>query len=103
MNSATTLMTSHNDEGPVHVIALSGESGRYSSLTAPEVAWLEADLAAAAAARARSEIGWIVSHVHYPNVPTGCGARYSFPTGFHSRMPCNPLVPIPAALKLARV
>ena len=50
----------------MHVIALSGESGRFLSLNSPEVAWLEADLAAAAAARERGEIGWIISHVHYP-------------------------------------
>lgn len=63
----------------MHVIALSGESGRFHGLNAPEVAWLEADLAAAAAARERGEIGWIISHVHYPNVPTGyCSSMMAY-------------------------
>ena len=57
--------------GPVHVIALSGEESRLKQLNTTEMDWLRADLAKAAAARARGEIGWIITHVHYPNVPTG--------------------------------
>ena len=57
--------------GQTHVVALSGEQGRLASMDTPEMAWLEADLAAAAAARARGELTFIVSHVHYPNVPAG--------------------------------
>jgi len=57
--------------GPLHVIALSGESGRLNSNTTAEAVWLAKDLEKAAAARARGEISWIVTHVHYPNIPTG--------------------------------
>jgi 3',5'-cyclic AMP phosphodiesterase CpdA len=65
--------------GPVHVVALSGEAGRLGKLDALEIQWLEADLAEAAAARERGEIGWIITHVHYPNVPTGyCSSMMSY-------------------------
>lgn len=69
-NSADMQLYSYS-AGPVHVIALSGESGRFTKFKSAEVKWLEKDLKAAAAARDRGEIGWIISHVHYPNVPTG--------------------------------
>jgi hypothetical protein len=57
--------------GQLHVISLSGESGRLKNNTSAEVVWLEKDLVKAKAARDRGEISWILTHVHYPNVPTG--------------------------------
>lgn len=65
--------------GQVHVVALSGEGGRLDSINSTEVQWLEADLAAASAARARGQVAWIVTHVHYPNVPAGyCSSMMTY-------------------------
>lgn len=65
--------------GNVHVVSLSGEAGRFGSVNSTEVQWLEADLAAADAARRRGDIAWIITHVHYPNVPTGyCSSHMTY-------------------------
>jgi len=41
--------------------------------------WLEKDLAAATAMRAAGKIDWIITHVHYPNVPTGyCSSKMGY-------------------------
>ena len=57
--------------GRVMVIALSGESGRLSKLNSTETLWLKQQLLDAKSAREQGRIDWIVTHVHYPNVPTG--------------------------------
>jgi hypothetical protein len=53
------------------VVALSGEKGQLSGNDTVEMQWLMDDLRDAAAARARGEISWIITHVHYPNIPQG--------------------------------
>jgi hypothetical protein len=65
--------------GPVHVVALSGESSRLSSQDSEEMVWMMNDLEAAAAAKEAGEIAWIVTHIHYPNVPNGyCSSKMSY-------------------------
>lgn len=77
-NSADVQYYSY-DVGRVHVVALSGESGRLSSPDGPEVSWLRADLAKAKAAKASGKLDWIVTHVHYPNVPVGyCSSMMTY-------------------------
>lgn len=57
--------------GQTHVVALSGERGRFGSVESEEMRWFEMDLAAAAVARDRGEITFIITHVHLPHLPTG--------------------------------
>ena len=65
--------------GQTHVIALSGEGGRLDSINSTEIQWLEADLARASAARARGEITFVITHVHYPNKPAGyCSSMMTY-------------------------
>jgi len=65
--------------GQTHVVSLSGEGSRLSSMTSTEMHWLDMDLAAAASARDRGEVTFIITHVHYPNVPSGyCSSKMNY-------------------------
>lgn len=65
--------------GRFHVVSLSGEGGRFSNLNSTQLKWLESDLQQAAKDRAQDKIDWIITHVHYPNVPTGyCSSMMSY-------------------------
>lgn len=65
--------------GQTHIIALSGEQHRLSSINSTEMQWLEKDLAAAAAAREKGDITFIITHVHYPNSPAGyCSSKMTY-------------------------
>lgn len=65
--------------GQTHIVALSGEKSRLSSTTSAEMRWLEKDLAAAAEARKRGEVAFIITHVHYPEKPGGyCSSKMKY-------------------------
>merc|ERR1712241_74877 len=65
--------------GQTHVVSLSGEHRRLSSMNSTEMRWLDMDLTAAAAARDRGEVTFIITHVHYPNVPSGyCSSKMGY-------------------------
>merc|ERR1719379_2328119 len=65
--------------GQTHIVALSGESGRLHDNSSTEIRWLEADLAAASRARESGEVAFIITHVHYPNVPAGyCSSKMTY-------------------------
>merc|ERR1711865_880292 len=65
--------------GRIHVVALSGEGGRLKDPNGTQMQWLPRALQKAAAAREQGQIDWIITHVHYPNVPTGyCSSMMSY-------------------------
>jgi len=65
--------------GQTHVVSLSGEGGRLRSMDSPEMRWLKRDLATAAAARARGEVTFVITHVHYPDKPGGyCSSKMNY-------------------------